>query len=77
MAERNESIGLLEAAITAHRDAGAATPPGQQGRAAALANLSVENQAHTFAAAFLMPAQDIRGELPQHADWPALFDLKR
>jgi Zn-dependent peptidase ImmA (M78 family) len=24
-----------------------------------------------------MPAQDIYNELPQHADWPALFDLKR
>jgi Zn-dependent peptidase ImmA (M78 family)/transcriptional regulator with XRE-family HTH domain len=37
----------------------------------------VENQAHAFAAAFLMPAADIYGELPRYADWPALFDLKR
>lgn len=37
----------------------------------------VENQAQAFAAAFLMPADDIYNELPQHADWPALFDLKR
>lgn len=37
----------------------------------------VEQQAHMFAAAFLMPARDIRDELPTHADWPTLFDLKR
>lgn len=37
----------------------------------------VENQAHAFAAAFLMPADDIRDELPRHADWPVLFELKR
>jgi Zn-dependent peptidase ImmA (M78 family)/transcriptional regulator with XRE-family HTH domain len=37
----------------------------------------VEDQAHAFAAAFLMPAQDIYDELPQRADWPSLFDLKR
>ena len=37
----------------------------------------VEAQAHAFAAAFLMPGQDIYDELPQRADWPALFDLKR
>jgi Zn-dependent peptidase ImmA (M78 family)/DNA-binding XRE family transcriptional regulator len=37
----------------------------------------VEAQAHAFAAAFLMPADDIRDELPTHADWPTLFDLKR
>ncbi|HEX3960933.1 MAG TPA: IS701 family transposase [Trebonia sp.] len=37
----------------------------------------VERQAHAFAAAFLMPAEDIRGELPDRADWPALFELKQ
>ncbi len=37
----------------------------------------VEQQAHYFAAAFLMPASDIAHELPARADWPKLFDLKR
>jgi Zn-dependent peptidase ImmA (M78 family)/DNA-binding XRE family transcriptional regulator len=37
----------------------------------------VEKQAHEFAAAFLMPAQDIYEELPQRVDWNKLFDLKR
>jgi Zn-dependent peptidase ImmA (M78 family)/DNA-binding XRE family transcriptional regulator len=37
----------------------------------------VEHQAHEFAAAFLMPAEDIRGELPERADWPVLFQLKQ
>jgi Zn-dependent peptidase ImmA (M78 family)/transcriptional regulator with XRE-family HTH domain len=37
----------------------------------------VETQAHQFAAAFLMPAEDICEELPTTVDWPALFDLKR
>lgn len=37
----------------------------------------VEQQAHQFAAAFLMPKQDIFDELPTRADWPALFDLKQ
>lgn len=37
----------------------------------------IEQQAHMFAAAFLMPACDIHDELPTRADWPALFDLKR
>jgi Zn-dependent peptidase ImmA (M78 family)/transcriptional regulator with XRE-family HTH domain len=37
----------------------------------------VEDQAHAFAAAFLMPAQDIYDELPRRADWPTLFALKR
>jgi Zn-dependent peptidase ImmA (M78 family)/DNA-binding XRE family transcriptional regulator len=36
----------------------------------------VEQQAHAFAAAFLMPAEDIRSELPNRADWPTLFELK-
>ena len=37
----------------------------------------VEQQAHMFAAAFLMPADTIRDELPRRADWQTLFDLKR
>jgi Zn-dependent peptidase ImmA (M78 family)/DNA-binding XRE family transcriptional regulator len=37
----------------------------------------VEQQAHAFAAAFLMPAEDIYDDLPTRADWPTLFDLKR
>jgi Zn-dependent peptidase ImmA (M78 family) len=37
----------------------------------------VERQAHRFAAAFLMPEQDIAGELPDRVDWPRLFELKR
>jgi Zn-dependent peptidase ImmA (M78 family)/transcriptional regulator with XRE-family HTH domain len=37
----------------------------------------VEQQAHMFAAAFLMPARDIRGELPTRADWPVFFELKQ
>lgn len=37
----------------------------------------VEKQAHMFAAAFLMPRADIYGELPDRADWPVLFELKR
>jgi Zn-dependent peptidase ImmA (M78 family)/DNA-binding XRE family transcriptional regulator len=37
----------------------------------------VENQAHAFAAAFLMPEEDIRNELPARADWAALFELKK
>jgi Zn-dependent peptidase ImmA (M78 family) len=37
----------------------------------------VEQQAHYFAAAFLMPADDIAHELPSRPDWPQLFDLKR
>jgi Zn-dependent peptidase ImmA (M78 family)/transcriptional regulator with XRE-family HTH domain len=37
----------------------------------------VERQAHAFAAAFLMPADDIRDELPDRADWPILFQLKQ
>jgi Zn-dependent peptidase ImmA (M78 family)/DNA-binding XRE family transcriptional regulator len=37
----------------------------------------VERQAHHFAAAFLMPAEDIRDELPDRADWPVLFQLKQ
>jgi Zn-dependent peptidase ImmA (M78 family)/transcriptional regulator with XRE-family HTH domain len=37
----------------------------------------VEDQAHAFAAAFLMPAEDIHDELPARADWPVLFQLKQ
>jgi Zn-dependent peptidase ImmA (M78 family)/transcriptional regulator with XRE-family HTH domain len=37
----------------------------------------VEHQAHAFAAAFLMPAEDIGDELPDRADWPVLFQLKQ
>lgn len=37
----------------------------------------VERQAHAFAAAFLMPEEDIRDELPTRADWPVLFELKQ
>ena len=38
---------------------------------------AVEDQAHWFAAAFLMPAQDIGADLPSRIDWPRLFELKR
>jgi Zn-dependent peptidase ImmA (M78 family) len=37
----------------------------------------VEKQAHTFAAAFLMPAEEITHQLPSTVDWPLLFELKR
>jgi Zn-dependent peptidase ImmA (M78 family)/transcriptional regulator with XRE-family HTH domain len=37
----------------------------------------VETQAHRFAAEFLMPAADIRDELPARADWAQLFALKQ
>lgn len=37
----------------------------------------VEDQAHFFAAAFLMPAPDIRGRLPKTLDWDAFFTLKK
>jgi len=36
----------------------------------------VERQANEFAAAFLMPADDIMDELPSRADWPTLLRLK-
>lgn len=36
----------------------------------------VEQQAHWFAAAFLMPATDIEEQLPTRPDWPRLFALK-
>lgn len=37
----------------------------------------VEDQAHRFAAEFLMPEADIRDELPATADWRRLFALKQ
>ena len=37
----------------------------------------VEDQAHWFAAAFLMPASDIEGQLPTRLDWDQFFALKR
>ena len=37
----------------------------------------VEKQAHTFAAAFLMPAGEIAHQLPRNVDWARLFELKR
>ncbi|HLV71443.1 MAG TPA: XRE family transcriptional regulator [Vulgatibacteraceae bacterium] len=36
----------------------------------------VEDQAHRFAAEFLMPADDIAGELPARPDWERLAQLK-
>jgi Zn-dependent peptidase ImmA (M78 family)/transcriptional regulator with XRE-family HTH domain len=35
-----------------------------------------EGQANEFAAAFLMPANDIRSELPDRLDWPSFLRLK-
>jgi Zn-dependent peptidase ImmA (M78 family)/transcriptional regulator with XRE-family HTH domain len=37
----------------------------------------VEQQAHWFAAAFLMPAKEIESLLPTSPDWPRLFALKK
>ncbi len=37
----------------------------------------IEKQAHSFAAALLMPADEIRNQLPSTVDWPKLFELKR
>lgn len=37
----------------------------------------VENQAHAFAAEFLMPRDEIIDQLPSRIDWPRLHDLKR
>jgi Zn-dependent peptidase ImmA (M78 family)/DNA-binding XRE family transcriptional regulator len=39
-------------------------------------NKIIEMQAHQFAAAFLMPANDIKDELPSRIDWPTLLRLK-
>ncbi|MBV8526822.1 MAG: XRE family transcriptional regulator [Candidatus Dormibacteraeota bacterium] len=38
---------------------------------------AVERQASQFAAAFLMPRDEIIDELPARANWPVLFSLKR
>jgi Zn-dependent peptidase ImmA (M78 family)/transcriptional regulator with XRE-family HTH domain len=40
-------------------------------------NRIVENQAHDFAAEFLMPREEIAGELPRRLDWARLFQAKR
>ena len=40
-------------------------------------NRIVENQAHDFAAEFLMPREEIAGELPRRLDWASLFQAKR
>ena len=40
-------------------------------------NRIVENQAHDFAAEFLMPRAEIAGELPRRLDWAQLFLAKR
>lgn len=37
---------------------------------------TVEAQAHKFAAAFLMPGDDIAPALPSRVDWPRLLELK-
>lgn len=37
----------------------------------------VERQAHAFAAEFLMPADQVRGDLPQRVDWERLHAAKR
>lgn len=37
---------------------------------------TIETQAHQFAAAFLMPANEIRSQLPSKADWNELIRLK-
>jgi Zn-dependent peptidase ImmA (M78 family) len=42
-----------------------------------LATKAVEAQAHRFAAAFLMPTDQIRDELPSKADWIRLIALKQ
>lgn len=36
----------------------------------------IESEAGQFAAEFLMPAEDIKDELPPRADWPVLMRLK-
>ncbi len=40
-------------------------------------NRIVENEAHDFAAEFLMPREEIAGELPRRLDWERLFQAKR
>lgn len=46
------------------------------GSSGQVAEKTTESQAHAFAAAFLMPADDIRGELPNGLDWPVFLRLK-
>jgi len=41
-----------------------------------IGNKVIETQAQQFAAAFLMPADEIKDRLPAKADWPALLRLK-
>ncbi|NKE56667.1 ImmA/IrrE family metallo-endopeptidase [Lentzea sp. PSKA42] len=41
-----------------------------------VADKATESQANEFAAAFLMPAEDIAHELPARLDWPTLLRLK-
>lgn len=36
-----------------------------------------EKEAHAFAAAFLLPADEVRFRLPRRTDWPALLEMKR
>jgi Zn-dependent peptidase ImmA (M78 family)/transcriptional regulator with XRE-family HTH domain len=38
---------------------------------------AIERQAHRFASAFLMPAEEIRDELPSKTDWVYLLALKQ
>jgi Zn-dependent peptidase ImmA (M78 family) len=45
-------------------------------RQAQIGNKTIETQAHQFAAAFLMPADEIVEQLPDKADWPRLIRLK-
>jgi len=40
-------------------------------------NRIVENQAHDFAAEFLLPRHEVAGELPRRLDWERLFQAKR
>ncbi len=37
----------------------------------------IENQAHSFAAAFLTPADQVIDDLPRRLDWPAFYRAKR
>lgn len=46
------------------------------GSAGQVGDKVTENQANEFAAAFLMPAEDIKAELPARLDWPTLLRLK-
>lgn len=46
------------------------------GVSAQIGDKTTEGQAHEFAAAFLMPADDIKSELPDRLDWPAFLRLK-